>query len=142
MKKWSDKRRRCTYAAIGTAEWWRGAAGACGHSSQGRRHASCSNCNWGSGRQHECRGPARELLWPDTAERGGRCRVICRGECCSRLSNVFLAQGHCGLGICVCSRSSTIYRSSISAGREAQNCSQRANVVAIHSDLNQAIFIN
>ena len=53
-----------------------GAAGACGHSSQGRRHASCSNCNWGSGRQHECRGPARA----DTAEGGGRCRVICRGE--------------------------------------------------------------
>jgi len=34
----------------------------------------------GSGRQHECRGSARELLWPDTAEGGGRCRVICRGS--------------------------------------------------------------
>ena len=27
----------------------------------------------------ECRGPAREFLWPDTAEGGGRCRIICRG---------------------------------------------------------------
>jgi len=44
-------------------------------------------------RQHECRGPAREILWPDTAEGGRRCRVICRGECCCRLSNVFLAWG-------------------------------------------------
>ena len=42
----------------------------------------------------ECRGPARELLWPDTAEGGGRCRVICRGECCCRRSNVFVAWGH------------------------------------------------
>ena len=38
---------------------------------------------------------ARELLWSDTVEGGGRCRVICRGECCCRLSNVFLARGHC-----------------------------------------------
>jgi len=58
-----------------------------------------------------------EHLWLDTAEGGGRCRVICRGECCSRLSNVFLARGHFGLDICVCNRSSTIHRSSISAGR-------------------------
>jgi len=35
----------------------------------------------------------------------------------SRLSNVLLARGHFGLDICVCSRSSTIHRSSISAGR-------------------------
>jgi len=88
-----------------------------GHSSQRRRHASCSNCNWGSSCQHECRGPARELLWSDTAEGGGHCRVIYRGECCNRLSNVFLARGHFGLDICVCNRSSTIHRSSISAGR-------------------------
>jgi len=59
------------------------------------------------------------VLWPDTAEGGGHCRVICRGECCSRLSNVFLARGHfaSGFDICVCSQSNTIHRNSISAGR-------------------------
>jgi len=39
------------------------------------------------------------------------------GGSCSRLSNVFLARSHFGLDIRVCSRSSTIHRSSISAGR-------------------------
>ena len=44
-----------------------------------------------------------------------------QGECCCRLSNVFLARGHCGLDICVCRSSSTIHRSiSARGGRGAE----------------------
>ena len=62
------------------------------------------------------------VLWPDTAEGGGHCRVICRGECCSRLSNVFLARGHFGLDICVSVSGAVQFTGEVSArgGRGAE----------------------
>jgi len=46
------------------------------------------------------------------------------------------------LGLTYVSAAGAAQFTGAASAREAQNCSQRANMVAIHSDLNQAIVIN
>ena len=125
----------------GTADWWCAAAGASGHSYQGRQHTSSSNFD---SYEHERRGPARKLPSSGTAECGERCRVISRGRCCSHVFNVFLIRDNLGLTY-MSAAGAVQFTEKATAGAasaRARRNSHSEDTVATHSDLNQVIVIN
>ena len=69
--------------------------------------------------------------------------MICRGECSAASPMSFSPGAILGLTYVFLYQEQYNSLEKYQRGEgEAQNCSQRANMVAIHSDLNQAIVTN